>query len=179
MLLEEIESRRKWINDVEAVFQQADEDDSGTIDYDEFLKVHEDIRLQTALKCMGVDLSKMKPSKVWEMLDFEQKGEIDVDAFASALQHFHGDAKSIDVARLMHELRCARKELKGLPQISTMVSSLYALSEQTAATAARLRSYEMLVNDDARQTLPAGSDMGGDTSQNVAVANDYPNKHTL
>jgi len=134
LLMEEIESRRKWMKDIKAVFEESDKDGDGKMSYEEFKESHKDLRVQTAMKHLGVDLTKVDASKVWELLDFENTGEVDVDSFVAGLQHMHGDAKAIDVARLMHELKATRKMvIEEVRELARMEDKIDGLSSQNWA----------------------------------------------
>lgn len=124
MLLEEIESRKKWMKDIEVLFRQADTDHSGTLEFDEFQKLLSDMRVETLLKNIGVDLSKMSLRNVWEMLDFDNSGSIEMDSFAVGLQNLHGDAKSIDVSRLRHEVMKTQKKLARIVQLQEVAQEV-------------------------------------------------------
>lgn len=51
------------------------------------------------------------------MLDFDNSGSIEIDSFAIGLQQLHGDAKSIDISRLRHEVVKTQKKLAKLTQL--------------------------------------------------------------
>jgi hypothetical protein len=114
MVLDEIEGRRRWIKDIQGVFRKVDTDMSGTVNFSEFEEAHGDLAFQASMKHLGIDVAKVEPSKVWALLDIDDEGTIDIDTFAAGLQHMHGEAKSIHIARLMHEMKGAHRDVKTL-----------------------------------------------------------------
>lgn len=131
MLIEEIESRKKWMKDIEALFRRADTDGSGELSFEEFNASMSDVRIETALKNCGVDLTKTSLRHVWELLDFDNSGNIEIESFAAGLQQLHGDAKSIDIARLRHDMMKGHKKLNRMAQLDEKLNRLTQLCAHT------------------------------------------------
>ena len=48
-------------------------------------------------------------------------GSIDLDEFSVALQQVHGEARSIDIAKVAHDTRTLRKELCVISDMLTVI----------------------------------------------------------
>eukprot|EP00931_Biecheleriopsis_adriatica_P030132 TRINITY_DN17784_c0_g1_i1.p1 TRINITY_DN17784_c0_g1~~TRINITY_DN17784_c0_g1_i1.p1 ORF type:complete len:618 (-),score=149.69 TRINITY_DN17784_c0_g1_i1:34-1860(-) len=111
MLLEEMESRKKWIEEIKVAFAKYDVDGSGEIEMDEFLVTIQDFTVQNLMKNLGVDLRGSKPESIFMLFDQDGDGSIQVNEFASAIQHMHGNARSLELARLMHQTKALRNKV--------------------------------------------------------------------
>lgn len=110
MMLEEIQNRNRWIKEIETLFAKADTDQSGNVEWEEFENALADLRVQLCFKNLGIDLHKVSLEQIWQLIDFDNKGYIEISEFADCLLEMHGVAHSIDIARLRHEQqRTARK----------------------------------------------------------------------
>ncbi|CAE7717746.1 ANKHD1 [Symbiodinium sp. CCMP2456] len=110
MMLEEIQNRKRWIKEIETLFAKADTDHSGNVEWEEFENALADLRVQLCFKNLGIDLHKVSLEQIWQLIDFDNKGYIEISEFADCLLEMHGVAHSIDIARLRHEQqRTARK----------------------------------------------------------------------
>eukprot|EP00929_Paragymnodinium_shiwhaense_P089204 TRINITY_DN49399_c0_g1_i1.p1 TRINITY_DN49399_c0_g1~~TRINITY_DN49399_c0_g1_i1.p1 ORF type:complete len:744 (+),score=110.86 TRINITY_DN49399_c0_g1_i1:89-2233(+) len=115
VLMEQLENREKWFDEVKAIFESADSDGSGCVDGEEFTKqIKEDVRLQAQFRKLGVHVEAYSASGLFQLLDFDGNGELDLDEFCLALQMVHGPARSIDVAKITHDTRVLRRGLSDL-----------------------------------------------------------------
>jgi len=105
MMMEEIEKRKKWLLDLKMIFEQADKDNSRYVDKKEFMDVTKDAKVKYYFQKFGLDLEVDDPAGIYEFLDMDNDGRVDVDEFISALQHLHGPARNVDVARIQHALK--------------------------------------------------------------------------
>jgi len=112
MMLEEIQNRKRWIKEIETLFSKADTDGSGNVEWEEFENALTDLRVQLCFKNLGIDLNKVSLEQIWQLIDFEDKGCIDISEFADCLMEMHGVAHSIDVARLRHEQQRTQRKLE-------------------------------------------------------------------
>jgi len=55
------------------------------------------------MKNLGFDTSRVSPSVLWNLIDYDNSGFIDIEEFAEALMKLHGAANAIDIARLRHD----------------------------------------------------------------------------
>ena len=103
MMFDELESRKKWLREIRLLFNEADADGSGQIEWVEFQAVMENFQAQTALKHLGFDTNRVSPSQLWSLIDYDNSGLIDINEFADAVMKLHGAAGAVDIARLRHE----------------------------------------------------------------------------
>lgn len=103
MMFDELESRKKWLKEIKLLFNEADADGSGQIEWKEFEAVMQDFQAQTALKHLGFDTNRVTTQQLWTLIDYDNSGLIDINEFADALMKLHGAAGAIDIARLRHE----------------------------------------------------------------------------
>jgi hypothetical protein len=130
MMIEEIEFRKKWTKTIETLFASVDADKSGVISYPEFCEAMCDMRIETALRNCGVDLRKFSLKHVWELLDFDNSGTIEIHEFVTGVQELHGVAKSLDISRLRHELRKAHIKLNRLAATENTLKDQIVTSQE-------------------------------------------------
>merc|ERR1719506_3095907 len=118
VLMEQLESRDQWFEEVRQIFLAADADGSGQVNGEEFTqRLKEDTRLQAQFRKIGVQVEAYSASGLFKLLDFEGDGELDLDDFCLALQMVHGTARSIDVAKINHDCRALRRGLYDLSDL--------------------------------------------------------------
>jgi len=88
-------------------FRDADEDGSGTINYDEFQAHLQRPEMDIFLK--AVDLNREEARDLFHLLDSEETGEIDAEDIVAGCIRLHGFAKAIELAAFMHEYRRSMK----------------------------------------------------------------------
>jgi len=114
VMMEQLASRKQWLMEVKVMFEEADKDGSGLICSDEFSNLMEDFRMQAWLRKLGVQVDSYSSAGLFQLLDVDEDGEINIDEFSSSLQLVNGEAKSIDVAKLSKETKKVRNELREL-----------------------------------------------------------------
>jgi hypothetical protein len=114
VMMEQMEQRQAWYEEVKELFDAADRDKTGYLDKHEFSKKMEDLKMQAWFRKIGVHVESYSANGLFKLLDFDGDGKLDMDEFAMALQQVHGHARSIDVARVSREVKLIRKELKDL-----------------------------------------------------------------
>lgn len=139
VLTEEFESRKQWFTEVEAIFHAADHDNSGDVEFNEFLECMQDFRLRTCLKHLGIDLGRISAEHLWKLLDADNTGAVEISEFASVLQQIHGNARSVDLIQIRHEQKTLnRKFTKLLRVCEERFESLFTQSASNAAMLTRL-----------------------------------------
>lgn len=111
LLMEDVDARKHWYSEVKRIFLEADSDNSGTLDWPKFERCVSDPRVQMLFRKVGVDMEAECPRGFFDLLDFAGEGKIDLDDFAMALQHLHGNARSIDLVRVRHDIKHFSREL--------------------------------------------------------------------
>lgn len=129
IVIEEFEARVRWFEEVKKLFTSMVGVD-GHIDYRSFQRLVENVKIQACLRKLGVDVYQTSTKSLFQILDFDGTGMVDLEEFAMGLQMLHGDAKKIDLARIQREISKIRKTLKSLsrdmraPDSSMMSHSL-------------------------------------------------------
>lgn len=125
VLLESMEKRKIWFEEVAELFRAADSDNSGRLDGEEFAAKMKDYRMQAWLQKIGVQVEAYSAEGLFALLDFDDDGWLDFNEFANALQSVHGYARSIDLAKVNKDTRQLRKDMKELNSMcSQMIEML-------------------------------------------------------
>mmetsp|Transcript_2374 Transcript_2374/g.4309 ORF Transcript_2374/g.4309 Transcript_2374/m.4309 type:complete len:607 (-) Transcript_2374:155-1975(-) len=111
MLMEQMESRRAWLQEVADLFNDFDMDGSGNLIDLEFSSKLEDIRIKARFEKLGVPVDSTNSERLFELLDFDGDGRIDIDEFTEAMQSMKGQARSIDIAKIHSDTRQLRKAI--------------------------------------------------------------------
>jgi len=118
VMMEQLQERNKWFDDVKELFKAADTDGTGTLNADEFAVKMQDFRMQAWLRKIGVHVETYSAHGLFALLDFDGDGILGLEEFAHALQSVHGNARSVDLARVSKDCRAIRKELNEFLQLS-------------------------------------------------------------
>eukprot|EP00928_Gymnodinium_smaydae_P100653 TRINITY_DN9926_c0_g1_i1.p1 TRINITY_DN9926_c0_g1~~TRINITY_DN9926_c0_g1_i1.p1 ORF type:complete len:592 (+),score=115.86 TRINITY_DN9926_c0_g1_i1:45-1820(+) len=107
-----LEEKQHKINEMHAghlreIFDEIDLDASGSIALDEFNGFVNDRRVVSYLDALGIDTSDA--TRLFKLLDADGSGEIIADEFVEGCLKLRGEAKSVDIQLLMHEVRKLRK----------------------------------------------------------------------
>merc|ERR1712151_253740 len=65
-------------------------------------------------KKVGLDVESQNAHGLFQLLDFDGDGSVDLDEFVTCLQQIQGPAKSIDVVRVRHDVKKCVVMLKQL-----------------------------------------------------------------
>merc|ERR1712228_494303 len=87
---------------------------SGQLEFPEIALAIQNPKVQATFRMMGLEVQSESAKGLFDLLDFERDGKIEVEEFITAVHRFHGQARSIDVLRLHHDCK----------KIATMVRSL-------------------------------------------------------
>jgi len=106
------------------VFLSLDEDSSGLIDWDEFRTNLHNEKLQSYFH--ELDLEINDEATAWHLfsqLDFDDSGSIGVDEFLFGLKKVKGPARSVDMARVLHNQKSHSEFLMLMAEEFASVSS--------------------------------------------------------
>lgn len=125
-IMDELAIRQMWQDEVQTVFESADADGSGELEWDEFERCLGKPQIQDYFKRIGLNnLDREGLSALFQLLDFDGNGTIGMSEFVEGCTHVHGYARSLDIVRLRHENRKLMSRLDDL-------QGLVATSEQRA-----------------------------------------------
>jgi len=104
VLLEKAEHLREEImSELKTVFLEMDDDESGSINYDEMLGVLGNEGVKQCFTSMG--LNPWEVEKLFKMIDEDNTGEIQIDDFLGGCLRLRGEARSIDVHAVLREAK--------------------------------------------------------------------------
>lgn len=104
ILLEKAEHLREEImSELKTVFLEMDDDESGSINYDEMLGVLGNEGVKQCFTSMG--LNPWEVEKLFKMIDEDNTGEIQIDDFLGGCLRLRGEARSIDVHAVLREAK--------------------------------------------------------------------------
>eukprot|EP00931_Biecheleriopsis_adriatica_P008653 TRINITY_DN109802_c0_g1_i1.p1 TRINITY_DN109802_c0_g1~~TRINITY_DN109802_c0_g1_i1.p1 ORF type:complete len:694 (-),score=109.65 TRINITY_DN109802_c0_g1_i1:72-2114(-) len=121
VVMDQIESRRKWFSEVKEVFEFAGALEEGdSLDLEAWTRALENPRIKSCLRKLGLQLESHTPEGLFTILDFDGSGEIDLDEFAqvmASLQGNSGNARAIDLVRVEKEARTTRKYVERILEL--------------------------------------------------------------
>lgn len=117
VMMEQMELRKQWFEEVKELFNAADKDGSGKLDAAEFTVQMQDLRMQSWLRKIGVQVESYSATGLFQLLDFDGDGKLELDEFAMALQQVHGPARSIDLAKINMDTKQIRKDVQRLNEL--------------------------------------------------------------
>eukprot|EP00931_Biecheleriopsis_adriatica_P029090 TRINITY_DN17317_c0_g1_i1.p1 TRINITY_DN17317_c0_g1~~TRINITY_DN17317_c0_g1_i1.p1 ORF type:complete len:605 (+),score=78.30 TRINITY_DN17317_c0_g1_i1:273-1817(+) len=109
VLMEEMDKRRNWFSEVKSLFEHADRDHTGYITLEEFRVRFKDAAMMAWLRKVGIEVESHTTESLFDLLDLDGDGLLDLDEFCIALESVHGVAKAIDLARVRNDTRTLRK----------------------------------------------------------------------
>mmetsp|Transcript_38168 Transcript_38168/g.89525 ORF Transcript_38168/g.89525 Transcript_38168/m.89525 type:complete len:699 (+) Transcript_38168:97-2193(+) len=114
MMLYELDQRRRWVHQVVRIFEEADKGNAGKLSKDEFCDALGNLRIQLLFNKLGIDIRAHSPQSLFMLFDYDGSGSIEISEFASALHHFHGNARSVDVAKVKFSIKNLHKQVVAL-----------------------------------------------------------------
>eukprot|EP00931_Biecheleriopsis_adriatica_P057510 TRINITY_DN34129_c0_g1_i1.p1 TRINITY_DN34129_c0_g1~~TRINITY_DN34129_c0_g1_i1.p1 ORF type:complete len:695 (+),score=120.51 TRINITY_DN34129_c0_g1_i1:60-2144(+) len=117
VILEQMESRKKWFAGVKALFETADTEHTGFITLPQFRAKMKDVRMLAELRKIGVQVESHTSDGLFALMDFDGNGALNLDEFIEAIQSVNGYARGIDMAKLQREARHLREEVKRILKI--------------------------------------------------------------
>jgi hypothetical protein len=136
IIMEQTEARKKHIDEVKSIFKKADSDASGKLNLDEFKKHVGNPYVQAYFRQLDIDMEGSKGDSLFNLLDFDSNGFIDIEEFIFGCGHLKGYARSLDLARMGHGQRQVSKDLMNLAEEQR--GHLTHFRQETAQTLATL-----------------------------------------
>lgn len=169
---QEMRSDQLYTNKVKEFLQQADEDGSGKISYDEFLGLMGSTQMQAYLN--HLELDSTKATTIFKLLDTDQSGDVDVDELAQGCARLKGDAKKLDLCVLRSKLEFFKKYVEdefrtihnffGSRGAAPTVPSTFTMLSQAKASKgvsnARRSAASSQRNRSGARSASVGGDMG-------------------
>eukprot|EP00401_Gymnodinium_catenatum_P045275 CAMPEP_0117557206 /NCGR_PEP_ID=MMETSP0784-20121206/52207_1 /TAXON_ID=39447 /ORGANISM="" /LENGTH=206 /DNA_ID=CAMNT_0005354509 /DNA_START=974 /DNA_END=1594 /DNA_ORIENTATION=+ len=111
MILEELESRKMWLEEVQCLFEAADTSGTGELSWAEFDALFHDSKVLAQFRKLGIDVVYANVKGLFTLLNTDGSGKVGISELASSMLMVSGPARSIDMVYLRHELKQIRKLL--------------------------------------------------------------------
>jgi hypothetical protein len=162
IIQEMIDKKEDYINKLQAVFDEIDEDNSGEITYKEFCLVLENPILQAFVGSMDIEIDDAK--HFFRILSKGGKRSVDVQTFVDGCIKMKGMARSMDLLDLLYQHHSSSSEnkeafcyvLSELDRIATLVSAMNAKETHTTAVTQPVRAsvlWERAVVEEWKQAI--------------------------
>lgn len=160
MIMEELNARKMWFEEVRQLFEYADADGTGEVEWHEFEEVCADLRVQMFFRKIGVDVESSGTHGLFQLLDFNGNGKVDVDEFVMGIQQLHGVARSLDMIKLQYMNKNLTKKVDDLmlqmvnlkenqPKVSNRIADVErAASKRSADASTRSTTFASDVSTD-------------------------------
>jgi hypothetical protein len=109
---EQLKDSQDYCLKMMAVFEEMDEDGTGTLSEDEFLSHLDDDRVQAYFNSMKLDVSDA--ASLFKLLDVDRSGSVEIMEFIEGCQKLKGESRTLDMHLMRYELHSIRLELHDL-----------------------------------------------------------------
>eukprot|EP00930_Biecheleria_cincta_P004603 TRINITY_DN105519_c0_g1_i1.p1 TRINITY_DN105519_c0_g1~~TRINITY_DN105519_c0_g1_i1.p1 ORF type:complete len:598 (-),score=89.61 TRINITY_DN105519_c0_g1_i1:86-1831(-) len=120
----QLRDRKKWLGNFRAMFQAIDMDNSGVVSAEELNEILMDEEFQAYLAHLNITVDEAHDLLV--LFDKDGDGAVSVDEFIQGCMRVKGQAKAVDVVRVMYEVRGMSKEIS---EIHGMLDSFPAVGK--------------------------------------------------
>mmetsp|Transcript_56434 Transcript_56434/g.127326 ORF Transcript_56434/g.127326 Transcript_56434/m.127326 type:complete len:308 (+) Transcript_56434:2-925(+) len=103
LIQKEMELREKYTGEMRDLFAEMDKEGTGTIGLAEVQAYLEDPRVQGYFTALGLDPNDTE--RLFKLIDDDGSGDVDVGEFLDGCLRLKGQARSIDVYAIMHDLK--------------------------------------------------------------------------
>lgn len=94
---EDLRMHRKLVKEINSIFTLADQDGDGRLAFEEFQDIISKEQVQVYLRKLDLDVETIGAKNLFDLLDLEKRGEIDVETFIRGVVRLKGKAKSFDM----------------------------------------------------------------------------------
>jgi len=134
MVMSKTRASETHMKKMTALFNSADMDGSGFIDYNEYREIFEDPEVRTWLSAMELDVSDLE--MIFQLLDEDEDGRLSRNDLVQGISRLKGHARRTDMNFLMHhhhaELRKMLSDIRSeQSRLSHLSSEQPRLSEQS------------------------------------------------
>jgi len=99
IIQEELKDAEAYRANMATMFRELDSDESGTIGLNEFEAALEDRRMVMYFKALQLDITDAR--SLFLLLDKDREGSISIDEFLNGCTKLRGEAKSLDIAKII------------------------------------------------------------------------------
>eukprot|EP00403_Amphidinium_massartii_P005541 CAMPEP_0178374454 /NCGR_PEP_ID=MMETSP0689_2-20121128/2385_1 /TAXON_ID=160604 /ORGANISM="Amphidinium massartii, Strain CS-259" /LENGTH=799 /DNA_ID=CAMNT_0019994425 /DNA_START=24 /DNA_END=2420 /DNA_ORIENTATION=- len=147
------------------IFRSIDTDDSGAISLQEMQAYMADENLKLQEYFEALDLSASDTETLFNLLDVDGSGEVDVDEFCDGCMRLGGPAKSFDMNCMWYEQRRVNREVLRFIQHASM--ALHSLTRNSKMT--ERQTQDLLKAVDGSRKVLASAALGGNLRRNVRI----------
>jgi hypothetical protein len=115
LVQQEMEQKVEYVETLQRVFEELDNDGSGTLTLDEFERQIQDENILTYLRALDLDIDQVRI--LLPLLDVDQNGEVDIEEFITGCLRLKGGAKSLDMAILHYQIEWILHKLGTLDRL--------------------------------------------------------------
>eukprot|EP00930_Biecheleria_cincta_P025624 TRINITY_DN18213_c0_g3_i1.p1 TRINITY_DN18213_c0_g3~~TRINITY_DN18213_c0_g3_i1.p1 ORF type:complete len:700 (-),score=141.93 TRINITY_DN18213_c0_g3_i1:127-2202(-) len=109
---DEIAAQKAYLKAMEKLFEELDEDDSGTITLEELESRLRDPRVEAYFNALKLDVSDA--NIIFNLLDEDDSGELTREEFVEGCARLQGEARSLDTKIMQQEVRSVRRAVDKL-----------------------------------------------------------------
>eukprot|EP00419_Tripos_fusus_P054713 CAMPEP_0172809132 /NCGR_PEP_ID=MMETSP1075-20121228/8068_1 /TAXON_ID=2916 /ORGANISM="Ceratium fusus, Strain PA161109" /LENGTH=600 /DNA_ID=CAMNT_0013648333 /DNA_START=23 /DNA_END=1825 /DNA_ORIENTATION=+ len=114
MVQEEIEAKKRYLECLQDLFHEIDDDGSNCIGLDEFTDKLDDERVLAFLHAMKLDVSDA--TTLFKLMDTDNSGQVNIEEFLTGCLKLQGEARALDTKIMQKEVR----------NLMTLVSDLHS-----------------------------------------------------
>ncbi|CAK0867497.1 unnamed protein product [Prorocentrum cordatum] len=122
LLPKQIEQKQKWLQEMKELFQEMDKEGCGSISLDTIQEFLQDARVESYFQALG--LEPHDTERLFDHLDDDNSGEVSLDEFLQGCLRLRGQARSIDVYSVMHDVRSLTTKFEELMDSLRVVGRL-------------------------------------------------------
>merc|ERR1719443_485550 len=131
-------NRMRFIAFLKESFLAADVDGNGVLDKEEFTALLEKDFVHTQMRALGIHISQEELFNAWDTLDYDESGELTIDAFVDGLSFLQEGLDTKHVVNCEYSLR--RVHHKVTKEISKVKIRLDDVAKQNAEIAKKLKA---------------------------------------
>eukprot|EP00930_Biecheleria_cincta_P044789 TRINITY_DN30846_c0_g1_i1.p1 TRINITY_DN30846_c0_g1~~TRINITY_DN30846_c0_g1_i1.p1 ORF type:complete len:602 (+),score=94.35 TRINITY_DN30846_c0_g1_i1:50-1855(+) len=114
VVMEEMTSRQAMIEDMKAIFEEADSDTNFSLTLKEFTLYIHDARVQSYFRKLGLNVERDSAIALFHLIDIDRSGYITLEEFVDGCSQFVGGARQLDIARLQHDCKVISWQLEAV-----------------------------------------------------------------
>eukprot|EP00415_Alexandrium_ostenfeldii_P000570 UN0570 len=100
---EELESKKEYLRSMRQIFEEMDDDDTGSITLEEFEAKLGDERVVAYFNAMKLDVSNAR--RLFWLIDRDHSQEVDIDEFLTGVYNLQGESRALDTKLMQCEVR--------------------------------------------------------------------------
>jgi len=103
LIQKEMELKEKYLTEMRDLFQEIDSSSTGTVSLNDVEAYLEDPRVQGYFSALGLDPHDTE--RLFKLIDGDGSNDVDLEEFLGGCLRLKGQARSIDIYAVMHDLR--------------------------------------------------------------------------